>query len=460
MRRAAAAVAALLVAAGLLNGPATTASDDIRVFEGELQGAPFRVEVPAAWNGTLLLWSHPPIYRPEQIELASDPLTNQWLLDHGYAVAASNYRPPARFAFTEPMHDQLALLDWIDAHLGRPRHTIAWGPSGGALQSVLLAERHPDRFDGVAPLCGVLGSVGAHMNQTLDFSFAVKTLLAPGSDLELVHIGDPAATAATATRIIQAALGTPAGRARLALANALADVPGWARALQPPPTTVVGQIQEQALYDQLVYVGFWTDRRQGLEQEAGGNPSWNTGVDYHRQLVRSSQRRLVKQAYRDAGLDLRADLARLAAGPRISPDARAVGWLARFTPSGRTPAPVAALHATGDGAAVPEHERWYAEQVHRAGDPPMLRQLFVQRGGHCSFTASEVIVTLQVLLQRIGTGRWPATSPARLTAAANALGPSFQVASDWGVSFQPLPAAPAFVTYQPARLLRPYPAEG
>src|SRR6266508_3513587 len=318
------------------------------------------------------------------------------------ALAASNYRTPAGVVFAEPLEDQVALLDWVDAHVGRPRQVITWGNSGGGVLATLLAERHPDRIDGAIPLCGPLGGIGTQFNLTLDFAFAVRTLLAPGSDLELVRITDPDATAARVDEIVQGAVGTPQGRARLALANALANVVPWARALYPRPDDVTRQ---------------------------------------------------VRRAYDEAGLDLE----RLAAAPRIGADDGAVGWLAQFTPTGRIRVPVLALHATGDGAAVPEHERRYAQQVRHAGDQDLLRQLFTERGGHCAFTPSELIVTIQALRARLQTGRWPATGPADLNAAARALGPQFQVALDWGVTFQPRPADPAFVTYEPGRLPRPFP---
>src|SRR6266542_1475064 len=115
------------------------------------------------------------------------------------------------------------------------------GNSGGGVLATLLAERHPDRIDGAIPLCGPLGGIGTQFNLTLDFAFAVRTLLAPGSDLELVPITDPDATAARVDEIVQGAVGTPQGRARLALANALANVVPWARALYPRPDDVTGQ---------------------------------------------------------------------------------------------------------------------------------------------------------------------------------------------------------------------------
>jgi hypothetical protein len=60
------AVAALLAVVGLTADAAAEAAPEVKVFEGEIQGAPFRVEVPAQWNGTLLLWSRTPIFRPER----------------------------------------------------------------------------------------------------------------------------------------------------------------------------------------------------------------------------------------------------------------------------------------------------------------------------------------------------------------------------------------------------------
>ena len=43
----------------------------------------------------------------------------------------------------------------------------------------------------------------------------------------------------------------------------------------------------------------WVDRAL-VEQLAGGNPTWNTGVDYRARLAGSAQRELVARAYRPA----------------------------------------------------------------------------------------------------------------------------------------------------------------
>jgi len=358
-------LAALLALTGLFAGSVAASADDVKHEAGELDGVPYRVELPADWNGTLLLFSG--VLYNGQLGLATYPATEQWALGHGYALAGT----PKSWDIGAGVRSQLALLDWFDHHVGTPRHTVSWGTSLGGLTAVVLAERNPSRVAGVVSLCGPLAGTVSTWNGFLDLNFAIKTVLAPGSDLQLVHLSDPAGDQQKLQQIVEGALATPRGRARLALANALADVPGWFTALQPRSSDVETQVRQQGAFD-ITGGGMRAD----IERQAGGNPSWNVGVDYRGLLARSSERRLVQQAYRQAGSDLPADLDRLANAPRIRPDERAVTYLARYgTPRGTTPTPVVTLHTTGDVLAVSEHERRYAEQVRRSGDPAEVRQL-------------------------------------------------------------------------------------
>lgn len=437
-------------------------SGPVRTFTGYLGGAAYRVAVPDPWNGVLILWSHgdytsgfvPP---PDQINLANQPATAQWLEGHGYALAASNYSTPADWAVQQALTDQIALLNWFGQNVGPPTRVISAGNSEGGLISVLLAERNPGRFSGVLSECGAVAGGSELFNATLDMQFVLKTLLAPDSGLELAHITQPAADSAIVTAVIQDALATPAGRARLALANAVADVPGWYRAALPPPTAVEDQIIQQAQFDLIALEPLTGPAgRAVLEARAGGNPSWNAGVNYQRQLAHSSERRLVEQAYRDANLSLDADLQRLAAAPRIQADANAARWLSHYgTPAGTTNVPVLTMHGTSDGAVGAQAEHWYAGQVRRNGDPANLRQIYVNRGGHCSFTAAEEIIALRALQARMDTGRWPTLNPADLNTHALSLGSAYQQVVDWVSG--PTTVSPAFTTYHPHQILRPSP---
>jgi len=112
------------------------------------------------------------------------------------------------------------------------------------------------------------------------------------------------------------------------------------------------------------------------------------------------------------------------------------------------------IHTTGDGGAVPDTERSFAEQVRRSGDPAKLRQLFVTRGAHCSTSAAEEITMLTALFQRIETGRWPDTRPGRLNAAANSLGASYHNVLDL-VTGVDSPEPPSFTRFDPPAFLRP-----
>ena len=65
--------------------PAAAVIDGIRP-----NGASYRIEVPAIWNGRLVMYAHG--YRGEGSELTvGNPSIRQWLLDNGYAWAASSY---------------------------------------------------------------------------------------------------------------------------------------------------------------------------------------------------------------------------------------------------------------------------------------------------------------------------------------------------------------------------------
>ena len=115
--------------------------------------------------------------------------------------------------------------------------------------------------------------------------------------------------------------------------------------------------------------------------------------------------------------------------------------------------PVLTMHTTGDGLVVPENEQAYRSIVDRAGHGNLLRQVFVNRAGHCAFTPAETVTAVQTLENRLSTGQWNVPSPAAMNAQAAALGPQFNIFS---VSGTPTPAAPAFISYRPARYLRPF----
>jgi pimeloyl-ACP methyl ester carboxylesterase len=471
----AAAVAAALICPGaspaLAAGQTCGGTGSVTTVSGSLgDGATYEIQCPAgSWNGTLFLYSHgyvvPGSANPAQD--VGDPVTGGWMLAHGFALAGSSYATTG-WAIAQALPDQIQTLDVFDGSYGRPDQTIAWGHSLGGIITAGLVQQYPGRFTAALPMCGVLSGGVATWNTALDSAFAFQQLVAQGTGLQVVNIASPAANLQIAEQAAAVAQATPAGRARLALSAALADTPGWFTPLsaEPASTDYVAQEANQYLWATQVDFPFVFDFRANLEADAGGNPSWTTGVNFAKQLRESVDYREVVALYKAAGLSLRGDLRTLNGAARISADPSAVAYLARnISFDGRISVPVLTMHTTGDGLVVPENEQAYAAVVRRAGNARLLRQIFVNRAGHCAFTPAETITAVQVLLNRVSTGRWDARAlqPASLNAAAAALGPEYNIYTAQGSTCpvgSPVDGvcatAPAFVPFRPARYLRPF----
>jgi pimeloyl-ACP methyl ester carboxylesterase len=414
-------------------------------------GASYKIECPAgAWNGTLFLYSHGYVTpgAPNPAQDAGDPVTAGWLLDHGFALAGSSYASTG-WAIEQALPDQIGTLDAFGQAFGPPARTIAWGHSLGGIITAGLIQQYPGRFTGALPMCGVLSGGVATWNTALDAAFAFQQLIVQSQSVQIVHIADPAANLGRAEAAASAAQQTPQGRARLALAAALGDTPGWFTpgSPEPAPDDFAAQEANQFQWDRQVDFPFIFAFRAELEARAGGNPSWNTGVNYASDLEKSAGLREVEALYQAAGLSLQADLATLDHAARVSADPAAVRYLERnITFDGKLPVPVLTLHTTGDGLVVPENEQAYRSVADQAGDQPLLRQAFVHRAGHCTFTPAETVAAVRVLLNRLDTGSWDqaALGPASLNQQAAALGPGFN------------PEPPAFERFNPPQYLRPF----
>ena len=427
------------------------------VLQGNIDGANYIISVPSNWNGTLVLYSHGYVF-PNQPLLnpapdAGDPLTRAALLQQGYALAGSSYSQNG-WALQQAFHDQIALLDFFDATCGHPTRTIAWGHSLGGIITAGLVQLNPGRFAGAMPMCGVLaGGVGT-WNQALDSAFAFKVLLA-GNALSIVNIKDPTGAFSLAESKLETAQPTAQGKARIALSAALADVPGWFTTGSPEPASkdFTAQEQNQFLWEDKIDFLFAFFARAELEARAGGNPSWNTGVNYRKQLELSSDSSEVVALYKQAGLDLNKDLNTLNTAPRIAADPGAVEYLNRYISfNGELNIPVLTMHTTGDGLVVNQDEQAYASVVRSEGDAKLLRETFVHRAGHCAFTPAETLAAFQTLIHRLDSGKWEnSTNPELLNQEAAALGPTFNTLGQG-------PVPPAFFKFEPTRFLRPFDA--
>lgn len=386
-----------------------------------------------------------------------DPITGFFMLGSGYALAGSSYTTTG-WAIHEALVDQINLLDTFNRLVGQPKRTIAWGHSLGGIITAGLVQRNPSRFDAALPMCGVLSGGVATWNTALDSEFAFKTLLAPGSGLQLVNITDPIGNLTLAEEIGAAAQATSQGRARLALSAALGNLPGWFTPLSPEPagTDFASQELNQYLWQSQVDLPFVFAFRAELEARAQGNVSSNMNVDYREQLEHSIDNGEVRALYNQAGLDLDADLDALANASRFDADPHALHYLEEnIIFDGEFDIPVLTLHTKGDGLVVVQNESAYKEVVDHSGEPRLLRRTFVDRAGHCAFTPAETIAAVLKLLDRLDTGEWHEVTPFALNAVALALGSNFNV---FFTSQGIVPVSPAFIDFTPSPYLRTFDA--
>jgi pimeloyl-ACP methyl ester carboxylesterase len=423
-------------------------------------GATYLIQVPNNWNGTLFLYSHGYV-TPGSANPATDvgdPDTGAFLLANGFALAGSSYATTG-WAIHEALTDQISVLDKFDTMFPHPAATIAWGHSLGGIITAGLIQRNPKRFTAAQPMCGVLSGGVATWNTALDAEFAFKTLLAPTTNLQVVDIANPTANLTLAEEVLAGAQATPQGRARIALGAALGDTPGWFTpdTPEPSPTDFASQEANQFLWDEQVDFPFVFAFRAELEARAGGNVSWNTGVDYRKQVEKSVDRDEVWALYQTAGLSLEEDLDTLNRAARIAANPKAVNYLEQnIIFDGRIDIPVLSMHTKGDGLVVVQNESAYKDVVDRVDDNSrLLRQTFIDRAGHCAFTPAETIAAVETLLKRLETGKWPSIEANLLNGDAAALGPQFNI---FAVGTTVVPTPPAFIDYTPAPYLRTFDA--
>jgi len=120
---------------------------------GTYGGGRHLIEVPAGWNGGLVLFAHG--YDGGTYD---SPLTSH-LLERGYALAASSYRTedyrPDLF-----VDDMRALLELFIREVRRPRWAVIHGQSVGGHVAIASLELHPGLYQGALIECGAIDGIG------------------------------------------------------------------------------------------------------------------------------------------------------------------------------------------------------------------------------------------------------------------------------------------------------------
>ena len=389
---------------------AQSAPEPVTIAGKLVDGTGYRINKPENWNGRLVV----------DLDGAAQPRGfTQWLLDQNYAQGGTT-RSNCGYNFPQCVDNLVEVRRLFAECFGTPKLTIATGSSRGAFVARLALEHYPKLFDGAMTSSGGGAGSIATFNSKLDAVWALKTLVNPQSMLRLVNIKDVGEENAALSALLKEAMVTPQGRARLSLAAAFEQFALWADPRAPEPTRTDYEAQLDQIASQFVFANPPTVRA-GMEAVAGGNISWNDGIDYRRLLEDSGRKEMVAALYRKANLNLDSDLATLEKTARISADPAA---LSRAEPlmsyTGRISGPIIVVDNDDPVDAAPL-KLAYTETLKKAGTLDLLRLCWVHGAGHGGQTGIDRAAGFVSLIKRLESGKWPDTSPATMNALAEKL---------------------------------------
>lgn len=330
-------------------------------FWGLHNGAGYRAEVPANWNGDLVLYAHG--FRGTGLELTvSNPSIRQYLVTHGYAWAASSYSKNG-YDVKQGVLDTHALGRFFNNLAGPPRSRYLMGHSMGGHITGVAIEQYPNEYVGALPMCGVMGDTEL-FDFFLDFQLVAQALA--GHDAQFPPPPDYSTSVVPSVKL---ALG------------------------QPYPIVLNAQGQKLRAVTQQLTGGtrpffntsfaFWGDflftlgTGDGTVGVAPGNVTSNVGTIY--QFDSDPAVTPDEQALNDAVLRVAA-----------SPQGLQKAGLANIPPIAASfRIPVVSLHTIGDLFVPLSMEQIYARRALSRGTSNLLVQRAIRDVQHCGFTVAE-----------------------------------------------------------------------
>ncbi|WP_321475185.1 alpha/beta fold hydrolase [uncultured Paludibaculum sp.] len=334
-----------------------------RVEVGEINGAAFRIDVPAKWTGVLVVYCHG--YNPNTVKFAqSDKPQFSGFVDSGVAVIQSGYAAGG-WAVEQAIQDTEALRRYFTGKYGKPVETYVMGHSMGGFLTMTLLEKFPNSYDGGLALCGPLGSAEQFMERRVFDMRVVFDYYFPGALPNPAKVPADFRMSREKNAEIEALLNSKPEQA-----TAMRQ---WAGI--PTNRDLAGTIV------------FWTYILLDLQQRGGGNPFDNHDTIYSGTPDDNK---------------LNDGVARYTADPRAAEYIRTF-----YTPSGRLTRPMLAIHTTYDPLVPPWVPNGYADLTRMAGAGQWFAQQYVKHGGHCAITSQEMERGFHDLQSWKATGKRP-----------------------------------------------------
>ncbi|MFM9902402.1 MAG: alpha/beta hydrolase family protein [Polaromonas sp.] len=369
-------------------------------WTGVLGGAAYRVEVPkTGWNGKLVMWAHG--YRGTGPNLTVDtPIMRRYLLDNGYAWAASSYSKNY-YDVRVGVEDTNALaLNFVQiaAAKGRtlttPSKIFITGVSmGGHITAAAidaeaqLYATNKVRYAGAVPMCGVLGDTEL-FNYFGGYQVAAQQLA--GFPITSFPTTDFAALAPAIQSALWSTFPTQTNAQGDKLKNVVMNLSGG---------------------DRPFYKEGWANAgNQGnIFASLGGDGTINgiltqnvldTTQLFYKVDATSTSNTALDTSFNNSAFKIRPT----ADANRLRRDG--LRWIP--TSPGDISIPVVSIHTLGDLFVPFKMEQVYFDRTKAKGTDRFLVQRAIRDVGHCAFTAAEATTAFDDMVKWEAGGPKPA----------------------------------------------------
>ena len=324
---------------------------------GKLDGALYRIDIPAKWNGDLVMVMHgyQPVGAPIKTPMTAADVTPVFL-KKGYAVAQSEYASQG-WAVGDAIADNERLRQYFVRAFARPVHIYIYGFSLGGLETAASIERYPHVYTGALITCGVTVSAPELISRAVVTPLVAFDALIPGVLPDLAAPNSPAFISP--------------------------DV--FAKALQAHPKEAAileKRLQERA--ETLPTLSLYYMALRELERRASGMPVDNRYTVYHGFGDDASFNRKVH---------------RYVGAPA------AMAYVQRnVTLTGQIDTPLVMQWNAFDPTVPERFHSIYPDQVRAAGRGKLVTVLPPVGDGHCNFTDAQTSAQFEVLVRKAGSG--------------------------------------------------------
>ncbi len=391
-------------------------------LSGELHGAPYRIRVPAVWNGTLLVYAHgyrdkadhPGEVDNRNADIAPSAALEPVLLSQGYAIAGSAYRDNG-WAVKEGIEDTKNVVTLFRSLVGQPDRTILWSVSLGSIIGLESMERFGGIYDGALCMCAPAAGSTRVWDTGVGLYLAYDVVF--GTPATWGTVGEVRNDIDFETEVFPKLLSevsAPANFPKFEFIRLVGGTPG--RGITAP----AGFYPTWLFTD----MAFLTEFRGELQRRAGGPYVQNLNHTYS--LTAAEKSYLMGFGLPAALID--GWLIQMNSRTTIDAAPAPRNYVEHYaTFNGKIKSPVLTMHTIVDPLVVVANESAYAETVAAAGRSHQLFQTYTTGNGHCAFTGPQILTAVNAIDNWVRNGAKPtaATFPAALGFAPTFVPPAF-----------------------------------